>query len=387
MPPTEAWNGYSPAERDRRWDAVRNNAQASGLDCVFVPIGNAADARYLTEFRVASIVLPSDGRPPIVVTDRGAGNHWLSETRQANRQWAEPMAQALLDAGMERARIGVAGLQAGAVTHVRAPHGVVNHSAYAHVMRRLPNATFTDATDVVGMARYVKSAEEVGCLRKATAIAEEGVAAMVESARPGEDAAAMYASVMDRMLRLGSEYYPLALYVDPIDQPPTERYTNPPLDRPLRANDLITNEVSAVWGGLVAQEDQPIVLGPVPDKWRPVIELQREVFQAGLERMRPGTPFGELIDFTNDYGDARGMKTSILMHGRGLGDDGPLLTPRTSGGEVRDLAIQDGNVWVWKPTAHSTDGRLSFTWGGDVVVGEQGGVPLFQRPHGMVSTG
>ena len=37
--------------------------------------------------------------------------------------------------------------------------------------------------------------------------------------------------------------------------------------------------------------------------------------------MKPGVTIGELIDFTNSYGDGRGMTTSILMHGRGIGDD------------------------------------------------------------------
>ena len=32
------WTGYSLAERDRRWAAVRKNAVAAGLDCVFVPL-------------------------------------------------------------------------------------------------------------------------------------------------------------------------------------------------------------------------------------------------------------------------------------------------------------------------------------------------------------
>ena len=385
-PQTEGWEGYSLAERDRRWDAVRAGARAADLDCIFVPLGNSADARYLTDLRASAVVLPADGGPAIAVTDRGAGNSWLPQTRAANRQWAEPMAQALLDAGMERARIGVAGLSAGSVSHVRAMDGVVNHSSYAHVVSRLPNATFLDATNIVGMARYVKSDEEIACLRRATEVAEAGVDAMIEAARPGEDAAAMYAAVMERMLRMGSEYYPLAMYVDPIDEPQTERHTNPPLGRVLRANDLITNEVSAVVGGQVAQEDQPILLGPVPEAWKPVIELQREVFEAGLEVMTPGATMGELIDFTNGFGDKRGMRTAVLMHGRGFGDDGPLLTPRASGEEIRDLVIQRGNAWVWKPTAHSADGRISFTWGGDVVVTETGGEPLFKRGHGMTST-
>jgi Xaa-Pro aminopeptidase len=382
---TWVWSGYSLAERDRRWNAVRDRAAHAGLDCIFVPLGNGIDARYLTQLRVSVVVLPTDGRPPIVVADRGSRNAWVPEPRLTVRSWTEPTVQALLDAGMERARIGVVGLEGGKVTHVRAVDGVVNHSPYAEVVRRLPNATFEDATDVVGFVRYVKSDEEIACLRHAATIAEAGINEMVEVARPGVDAAVFYAAVIERMLTLGTEYVPLAMYVDPVGQPETVRYTNPPIGKRLRANDLITNEVSAVWGTQMAQEDQPILLGPIPDEWRPVIDLQREVFEAGLDLMKPGTSFADMIEFTNSFGAKRSMKTEILMHGRGAGDDGPLLTPRAKGENIRDVHIERGNAWVWKPTAHSADGRLSFTWGGDVVVTERGGEVLFKRRHGMVS--
>jgi hypothetical protein len=48
------WRGYSLADRDRRWSAVRANAAREGLDCVFVPYGNRQDARYLTQMADAA---------------------------------------------------------------------------------------------------------------------------------------------------------------------------------------------------------------------------------------------------------------------------------------------------------------------------------------------
>jgi hypothetical protein len=101
--------------------------------------------------------------------------------------------------------------------------------------------------------------------------------------------------------------------------------------------------------------------------------------------MKPGTAFADLIDFINGFGATRGLETLILMHGRGYGDDGPLLTPRATGEHIRDLRIEQGNAWVWKPYAMTGDERIQFVWGGDVVITEQGGEVLFQRPHGMVS--
>lgn len=396
------WKGFSLAERDRRWSTVRANAAKDGLDCVFVPLcldgrnlhlsleqahGTRSDVRYLTQMQNGSIVLPTDGRPPIFINEDGEGNAWVSQARRtAEHGWGPAMAQALLDLGMERGRIGVTGLGRGKVTHGRAISGVVNHSAFADVTSRLPDATFVDANDVVGYARYSKSAEEVACLRRGAEIANAGIDRMIELAQPGRDETELYAGVMERMLELGSEYYPLALYAAPAsdDRPP--RFEDPPVGRTLKTGYLLTHETDAVWGGLIAQEMQPIVLGPVPEPFKPLIDLQREMYETGLEMMRPGTIFADLIDRINGMGPARGLSSIILMHGRGYGDDAPLLTPQDRRAEhIRNLEIQEGNVWVWKPIALDADERRQFSWGGCVVITATGGVPLVRRTPGMVS--
>jgi hypothetical protein len=169
-----SWRGYSEQERDRRWDAVRSAAAADGLDCILVPLpldslsfrprvdeptATGADGRYLTQLDGAVVVLPaSDMVAPIVITERSARNSWLAETRTSGRGWLEPTLQALRDAGMERATIGVVGLRAGTYSHANASDGVVVHSAYADLLARLPDATFREASDLVGRARFVKSA-------------------------------------------------------------------------------------------------------------------------------------------------------------------------------------------------------------------------------------
>lgn len=380
---------------------MRQNAAQAGFDCVFVPLcvdgfnlrlsleqarGTRSDGRYLTLMENAAVVLPTDGRPPIVINDRGNGNSWISDARPAGRgSWGPAMAEALREAGMERARVGVSGLVRGKVTHSRANDGVVNHSSYADVTRALPNATFEDATDVIGFARYVKSDEEIDCIRRAAQIVAAGIDEMAAVARPGLDEAVLYARVMTRMLELGSEYYPLALYTGPIGGH-LPRMENPPIGRRLESNYMITNETDAVWGGLIGQEVQPMVLSSIPEAWKPVIELQRDVFYAGMDKMKPGTVFNEFIEFTNGFGARRGMRTMTLMHGRGYGNDGPLLTGQDPRAEhVRDVRIEKGNVWVWKPTAYSADGSIHHSWGGCVLVTDKGGEQLVPRRPDLIS--
>ncbi len=385
-PADVTWRGYSTAERDRRWAAVRRSAAQNGLDCVFVPFGNWQDARYLTQMATASIVLPTDpSKPPVVVNDRGRPNAWISQARAANRSWGGPMAQALIDAEMERGRIGVSGLDNGKVSHVRAYDGVVNYSSYAEVVGKLPNATFVKATDTIGFVRYVKSDEEIACARRASQIAVAGIDEMIEVAHPGVDGAELYARVMAKLMLLGSEHHSWAIRLGPLDGE-GERYTDPPIGVRLERGTYITNEVDAVWGGIVTQEDQPILLAPIPEAWKPVIDLQAQVFEAGLEQMKAGVTFGELIDSINHFGDGRGGKTQILMSGRGMHDDGPLITGRSSGDSVRDVPLEVNNVFVWKPHALSADGRQNFSWGGAVVVRERGAEMLVPRKPGLVST-
>src|SRR5439155_7563446 len=163
--------------------------------------------------------------------------------------------------------IGVCGLKGGTVSHVRAPDGVVNYTTYAEVVRQLPNAIFEDATDVVGFARYVKGEEEIACLRRAAAIAEEGIDAMIEAARPGADQAVVYTRTMARMMELGSEHYLLAFYAGPLGSE-SQRMTDAPIGRRLQLGDYLRNETSAVWGGQVSEGDQRILIGPITDGYK-----------------------------------------------------------------------------------------------------------------------
>src|SRR6266850_140070 len=91
------WSDYSLQERDRRWKAVRERGAKAGFDCIFVPLGPGVDARYLTQLRCSSVIMPTDGRRPVVIADRSSKNNWAPEPWQTSREWSEPMAEALLE--------------------------------------------------------------------------------------------------------------------------------------------------------------------------------------------------------------------------------------------------------------------------------------------------
>jgi Xaa-Pro aminopeptidase len=379
------WSNYSLQERDRRWKAVKESGARAGFDCIFVPLGDGIDARYLTQLRCSSVVMPTDGRAPIIIADRSSKNTWAPEPWQTSREWSEPMAEALLEMGMERARIGVAGLKGGKVSHVTSVDGVVNHGAFSAVLKRLPNAKFEDATGVIGFVRYVKSAEEIESMKKATAIAEAGIEELKRGARPGADEAPLYAGVMARMQDLGAEYYPFAWTSGDIDGADAKRFADPPLGRRLKANSLIRSEMIAVFGTQIAEEDQAILLGKIPEAWKPAIERHREVFNAGLKFLTAGRSCTEVVDFAKTVAEKSGMRTEILLSGRGAGDDGPSIKSSTSADALKGVLIEKNTLWLWRPTVTSADGKTKFTWGGTVLVGDNGGEVLSKRPHGIIA--
>jgi Xaa-Pro aminopeptidase len=378
------WDGYSLAERDRRWNAVRENARRAGFDCVLVPLGDGIDARYMTQLRCSAMVLPSDGRAPIVIADRRSSNAWVPDPWQTGREWAEPMGEALLDLGMERARVGVVGLSGGTVTHCRSIDGVVNHTALAQVMAKVPNASFDDATDVIGLARFVKSEEEIFFIRESTQVASAGLEELIRLARPGVDAGVLYADVLAHMLELRSEYTPLTLTIGSIHGDTAERFCNPPIGRRLQAADLITNEINAIRGAQTTQVSQPILLGKVPEIWQPIIALQREVYETGLSTIKPGTTFGALRDLINGLGGKHGSETALQLAGCGYGDDGPLCSAATQIDRARDLAMAAGNIFTFQPIAMTSDRNIQFSCGGPVLVTADGCEPLFKCKHGIV---
>jgi Xaa-Pro aminopeptidase len=379
------WNGYSLAERDRRWQAVRENGAKAGFDCILVPLGNGIDARYMTQLRCSAMILPTDDRAPIVIADRRSSNAWIPEPWQTGREWAEPMGEALLDLGMHRARVGVAGLKGGSVTHCSSIDGVVSHTALAHVISKVPNATFEDATATVGFVRYVKSAEEIAFVRESAQVAAAGLDELIKLASPGIDAGTLYADVLARLLEARSEYFPLEMSIDAGGTETPKRYNNPPLGRRLEPNDLISVEISAIRGAQWTQVCQPILLGKIPNEWKPVIEAHKEVYEAGLAMIKPGTTFGALSDFVSGFGARRDVKTVVQLQGCGYGDDGPLFTANKVSDRARDLPIEKGNVLVWKPLVMSADRKIQFNFGGPVIVGERGCEPLFRRERGIVS--
>jgi Xaa-Pro aminopeptidase len=73
-----------------------------------------------------------------------------------------------------------------------------------------------------------------------------------------------------------------------------------------------------------------------------------ECFEDIVSVMRPGATFGEMREAARRVSRHAGASGGLTLHGRGLGDDGPLITPQSQPA-VDNIPLQEGNVFVIKP--------------------------------------
>ena len=350
---------FSQAERDRRWSRVRDLMRRDGIDCL-VSLNstgthnrNQADARYLTQVGnncdEVGVCFPLDG-PVTAITNRGGhwpAGDWVGQTKRSGRAWSRSLIECLDAAGMQRATIGVCGLTHSIYSCVRQPDGYAGYTAVTRMQEAFPHARFVSASDLIGEARWVKSPEELAFLRQATAIAERGLAALLATARVGVFEPLVHANILQAAVAAGGSMPMMTgWYSGPFGN--AFHRMEQPAHRFLRDGDYLCVEIEGRWGGYTAQLDQSVTLGAVPDWAADAYQLAVECFEDVVSVMRPGATFGEMREAARRVGRHPSAAGGLTLHGRGLGDDGPLLTPQSQPA-VDDIPLQEGNVFVIKP--------------------------------------
>ncbi len=383
---------FSVEERDRRWKRVRELMARDGIDVIVcLPCTNShdrgqADARYLSQLGENSdettVVFPLEGEVTAWHSRGGIwpSSSWLNGVRAARRgTGGQTVAARLRELGFERGTIGVAGLTSSLLGHVRETEGEVNWQSVEIVKSAFPNARVVTATDVLGEARYQKSEEEIDFIRKGAAVAERTIEAVIQHARAGVRERHVFAQMMFANADAGGSFQPMFGWISgPLGR--TYHRVEQPTFRTLQTGDVLSMEVEGRWGGYIAQLDQTFSIGPAHQDLKDGLQLTWESFNRAFEALRPGVTVGEVWEAAHLTGINGRAETRLLMHGRGLGDDGPLVTSLVTP-EMRSLEIKEGCSFILKPNT-GVDGRPDYgSWGESVVVRKHGAERLGTRPQ------
>jgi len=393
---------FSHAERDRRWNLVRQAMERENVDCVIAPNNTGhsthfqAEARYLSHVGGGgdadiACVFPLQGDVAAVATSAERWRDvqdWVSDLREARRAYGAAAAKKLREVPLPHKRVGIVGLG----DYVRAPEGTVLHGFMNALMAAFPDVEWVDFSKQMSAIRIIKSQEEIAFLAKSMELIERAVERVKEVAVPGAKDYEAWGAMVSAIVMGGSEipfhqHWGTGLHPQTLTRP-----SHGTLERGY----LIVNEIEAAYGGYHAQGVQPFAVQDCDPIYKDLYAMHAEYWQRCFEMLRVGRSVREIDDFCTSngaevlpsgskYSNATG---SLNMHGRGLGSDAPLVTGGREQTEY-DAVCKPGWAFVFKPSISFDAGgrRYSGSWGDTVVITEQGPKRLGQRPPGLVFTG
>lgn len=386
LEPVELPN-FSLAERDRRWSALRKKMAERGLDCLVVTGSTEkwdhffADVRYLTQIggncTQAFVVFPLEGDPTCIIREKVRGDFWImaqdwvTDIRDSGYcHWGEAIAKRLLELKMEKRTIGVTGLKA-----LRAAEGFLPSETHRKIVEALPQAKLTSASDLVMSLRQIKSAEEIGFMKKAGEVLDAGLAAMVEATRPGVPEYVPYADLVHGMMRAGGDYLTMLYWKSGKAPYRTEHI---PTHKKLALGDVVINELDGRYCGYFVQAIHPIALGAPPKDYGEMFKLSVDAFHRMQEEMKPGVTFGHLWEvFEKVVKGSPYQARHPSFHGVGLGEDEPMDLGDPG---WKDVVVQEGMTMMLQPTpVHYPDGKMRRVGTGESVYVTDKGAQRFTK--------
>lgn len=396
----------SLAERDRRWHATRERMAQKNLDCLIV-WGNTisqglamANVKYLTQvgsWHGGIVLFPREGdvtlfnAPPHLSAPYNAylaAQDWVRDIRPYSMK---AIVEDLKARGLARGRLGVV-----AYGNVVAGTNLTYHD-YLALTAALPDATFSDESEIVDALRRTKSPEEIAMLETSGVIARKTVDAMIEAAAPGVRENELYAAMLHAQLVAGGEPNIFNLLssgptggnggvrrlIHGNDQPLC------PTTRTLERGDIIVCEFHASYGGYLTAVEFTVVVGKPPKALRDLHAVAVECLQAGRDHFRPGVTVQEVAAAIRGPVLGRGMDYIELgFHNHGLASaDFPSIVYKPglglmAGDGMPPFALQENMVFGTNIDIHNPGWRtdVGIMLGDTFQVTPSGGRALVNIP-------
>lgn len=332
-PPTYA---HIDMDAVRRYRLGRVRAQMAEMDMAACVLLDPLNIRYATDSAnmqvwtthnpARYVFVPVQG--PVVMFDfhncehRSSGLVTIDEVRPAN-------SISFFGAGPEiEAR---AGDWAAELDGLLRRHGGANrrlgldrtHPYAAFALQRL-GVEVVDAGAPLELARAIKSAEEMKCMRAAVAVCEEGMRRMHDRAAPGMTENALWSILHLANIELGGEWIETRLLT-------SGAKTNPWFQecgfRAIGGGELVSYDTDLIGPfGYCADISRSFVVGrgKASDGQKRLYEIAREQIEANIARLRPGMGFREFTEIAYKLApEYRANRYSVVAHGVGLCDEYP----------------------------------------------------------------
>ena len=200
---------------------------------------------------------------------------WVSEVRNPQDP-VKTIKEYLAKNGGRRARLGIAGDYS------------IRPMLLDRIRRELGDSRISLASDILEDARAVKSDFEIGCIRKACAIARKGFEAAVDFASPGVHDYEVVSEIERTCRMAGSEFFPhYTMFSSGNDTKYLELWWRCGKRR-LRKKDTMLADFGTMYGSYCCDMARSFSMGPASDKHRAAYEVIVEAEKAAQKAARPG---------------------------------------------------------------------------------------------------
>lgn len=171
----------------------------------------------------------------------------------------------------------------------------------------------------------VKTAEEIGLMRKANQIVRDSLSLIEEKIKPGMTTKQLDKMVYDYITGcgatpsfLGYEGYPASACIS-IDEEVVHGI--PSAKRYIEEGQIVSVDIGSIFKGYNGDAARTFAVGKISDEKQKLIDVTRQSFFEGVKILREGVRLGDLGHAIQSYVEENGFSVVRALVGHGIGTD------------------------------------------------------------------
>lgn len=299
----------------------QENIKSAGLDACLVHASESdmASVRYLSEywptFEASAVFVPAEGEAVLLVGPESeiyAAHRSVFKNIEMMieyRESAEPECPGMVfksykdivDKYTPKGSFKKLGIVGWAIT----PLPVVTS-----IKAQFPQVELVKADSIFLPQRFVKSENELNCMRKAYSVAELAVEAIINEIKPGMTELQVIGIAQREIYKNGGEYEGHSLYC--FCGLSTNNAISRPTHNKIVANEIIQLNIGARVSGYSSSVGLPISIGPLPERKKKLVDFGLEAHLKTIEMMAAGKSASSVVKEYEAWVKSRGFEKYML---------------------------------------------------------------------------
>jgi len=381
----------STGELERRWKAVRAAMEREKVDVLVMQNNNdhmGGYVRYFTDMPACNgypmtVIFPRDDEMTVVCQGPFGGDRRPEADiwRGVKRMLTTPSYESAHFTQYYDSELAVKALQ----PYAKATIGLVGvyQLSFAlgdYIMKKLPQAKFLDASELVDRVKVIKSPEELELVKRAAIMQDGSMRAAFAAIKPGMRDTEVAAVAVHYSQDHGCEN---GIYLCASASPGQaakfgQRHTQ---NRTIRKGDTFALLVEDSGpGSMYTELGRSCVLGRVPQQMKEELEMVKEARKVTLDLLIPGTPCKDIWEAFNAFMRKNGRPEEARLYCHGQGYD---LVERPLIRNDEPWTIQKDMNIVVHPT-YAYGGYLNWLCDNYIIGGNGPGDRIHQFPEEIV---